>query len=212
MKKYSTRTGFVVQNVGSPGEVLKILDVGFIGEYQEPFIHNAILENFRESSVVGIDISDKVDTYSSEGSRVYIKKSVYDLEADETFRGAFDVVVLCEVIEHLSNPWLAFANCAHSLRAGGKFIITFPNPYAIQKLISYALAPNLTNSQFINKFLGASDHLHFPLLPGMFRYGENLGLFPIEVAFMKGPGSFLPRVNRFAAYVGIVFEKGSRVG
>ncbi len=213
MAKYTSRVDFVIASIFRANAKSRILDVGFIGEYAEPFIHNAILNNFSaQSEIVGIDTSEKIGNYISDGSIIYRKKSVYDLGGDALYKDIFDIVVMCEVIEHLNNPWLAFENCSRSLKLGGRYIITFPNPYAIQKLISYLLVSDVTAGSFINKFLGARDHLHFPLLPGMLRHGNNLGLVPIEVAFMKGPGISLPRLNRLSAYVGVVFEKRNALG
>lgn len=119
------------------------------------------------------------------------------------------MVVMCEVIEHLNQPWFAFENVVSALREGGVLIMTYPNPYALAKIINYLVTKDVLGKTFIDGFLGAPDHLHFPLLPSLIRHASNLGMFPLEVAFMKGFGSNIPYLNRFSAYVGVVLRKAS---
>jgi len=203
--KYKSRTEFVLSHVIRK-ESGKILDIGFIGEYNEPFIHNAILGH-TNAHVVGIDISASIDSFKNNNHATYFKRSVYDIRKDALFVNSFDTVVMCEIIEHLKYPWQALENASIALREGGVLIITYPNPYALTKLINYLRASDIASSQFISNFLGSPDHLHFPTLPGLLRHASQLGLKPTEIAFMKGFGSNIPFLNRFSAYIGVALKK-----
>lgn len=207
MKTYNSRTDFVLSSIHEFKEG-KILDIGFIGGYSEPFIHNAILLNMN-GSIVGIDVSDKIDSMKGNEKVKYFKKSVYEIMGDPIFEGQFNVVVMCEVIEHLDYPWKAFENAISALAEGGALVLTYPNPYALEKLIKYFLVKDVSSKSFIDVFLGAPDHLHFPTLPGMLRHAAKFGMHPEEITFLKGLGSRLPFMNRFAGYVGVALRKGS---
>lgn len=47
--------------------------------------------------------------------------------------GSFDTVVLDSVVEHLTDPFAAFRECARVLKPGGRLIVWSPNRYSIIK-------------------------------------------------------------------------------
>ncbi|MHA1253219.1 MAG: hypothetical protein ACTSRP_24780 [Candidatus Helarchaeota archaeon] len=63
MKKiYQTRTSFVIEVLKklNKSEHRKILDVGFIGTYNKPYVHYEIIKNLNEDDIlIGIDINKK---------------------------------------------------------------------------------------------------------------------------------------------------------
>ena len=67
-----------------------------------------------------------------EQSLDYLRKSyglqtqVLDLEADTYPKGPFDIVLLCEVLEHLHSPENVVAKAATALAPGGTLVMTTP--------------------------------------------------------------------------------------
>ena len=59
------------------------------------------------------------------------------LGKNEKFKNSFDVVVLCEVFEHLPHPYLALHKINYCLKEGGVLIMTYPNPFSLRILLKY---------------------------------------------------------------------------
>lgn len=106
-----------------------VIDCGFAGERPEDFgVHDFICGHAK--SCVGVDKNrEKVGE---------LKKSGYDVlcqDAEKLDLGrSFDVVFAGELLEHLSSPGLFVAAASRHLRAGGRLVITTPNPYFITML------------------------------------------------------------------------------
>lgn len=98
----------------------------------------AILMNgLVDSPGVVVDISE---TWSEPIRRHGIEFVVGDLVRDELDFEGFDLVVLCEVIEHLPIPGhLVLEKILRWLKPGGKLFLTTPNLYRLRNVLRLAL-------------------------------------------------------------------------
>lgn len=114
----------------------KILDIGCTGSFPmadfdpEKTVHAKLALSAR--SCVGIDIRrEAIMCMKNAGySVVFGDAEIFDYPEKD-----FDVINLCEVIEHLSNPGLCLERCNKHLKIGGELIISTPNPTAFYQLI-----------------------------------------------------------------------------
>lgn len=205
--RYPSRTAFVLAALERAPSHDHILDIGFLGEYDRPFLHESILEACPDSRVLGIDTNLRIATFANTATVEYRQLSVFDLDQATDLAGRFNAAVLCEVFEHLPHPYLALHTIARCLAADGVLIMTWPNPLGLGRFARYLLRKNVADPEFIDTWLGAPDHQVFPMPPSMIGYLRSLGLVTQEVAFLKGRFSRLPVLEKFASYVGLVASK-----
>ena len=113
-------------------EPAKLLDVGG-GQF-------AILASklFGDEGTVG----DIGDAYRAPADAAGVNFIVCNLLDDDpsSFRGAFDLIVLAEVVEHLPvPPYLILAKVRTWLRPGGLLLLTTPNLFRLRNLARMAL-------------------------------------------------------------------------
>jgi len=208
---YKNREEFVVTNINKYKKNRNnYLDIGFIGEYEKPFMHYEILKTLNKNDrLLGIDINPKINTiakddfitnYSLQVS--YKEESIFDFKDNN-----FDIVTLLEVFEHLPHPYLALHNIYNSMNDGGIFIMTYPNPLNIGIFYRYILRKNILDKDFLKIYKGADEHKVFPMPPSMVIYLEELGFKVKEISFIKGKFNKIPFLNKFSDYIGIVAVK-----
>jgi 2-polyprenyl-3-methyl-5-hydroxy-6-metoxy-1,4-benzoquinol methylase len=79
--------------------------------------------------VLGVDFSD----YTLERNRqrdqgLKVEYRCVDIRTDlRSLPGPFDVVTMCEILEHLENPEAVVADAFSLLKMGGRFILTCPH-------------------------------------------------------------------------------------
>jgi len=100
-----------------------IFDMGCVGGIEKCKVHKLLVEKFKNSKVVGVDISkhECVDY-------------VFDLNNKFPKNWKADTIIAAEVIEHLFQPYQFIEECYKILRPGGRFIITTPNMLGIHYL------------------------------------------------------------------------------
>jgi len=113
-------------------EPAKLLDVGG-GQF-------AILASklFGDEGTVG----DIGDAYRAPADAAGVDFTVCNLLDDDppSFRGAFDAIVLAEVVEHLPvPPYLILSKVRTWLKAGGLLLLTTPNLFRLRNLARMAL-------------------------------------------------------------------------
>ncbi|HEY6583220.1 MAG TPA: methyltransferase domain-containing protein [Gaiellaceae bacterium] len=98
-----------------------------------------------------------------------------DAQALDLPDGAFDKVLLTEVIEHVPKPELAIAEAARVLRPGGALVVSTPSRFSPMNL-AYDVKRRVRR-------YGFNEHLH-ELTPGAFRrlVGEHLEVERLEYA------------------------------
>lgn len=88
------------------------------------------------NQVVGVDIDQKALSLIQE--RLGIKTCWLDLNQEWPFaKDAFDVVVACEILEHLFFPDTMLQQIAASLRPGGIFIGSVPNSFRFRNRLKF---------------------------------------------------------------------------
>jgi len=122
-----------------------VLNVGCVAHdaskrTEEPFTHDLIRKD--ADSVLGIDIlEDEIQELQKSGYNVEYG-DVQNLNINKNF----DVVVLSEVIEHLTNFDGLMESINNHLRSNGKVIITTPNILAVR-----CFAMELFNMDWVNQ-------------------------------------------------------------
>jgi|Deesub1362A_J573_1020465.scaffolds.fasta_scaffold02187_5 ubiquinone/menaquinone biosynthesis C-methylase UbiE len=133
----------------------KILDIGFIGEYEKPFVHNKIIERNPTSTIIGIDLN-KTGVHKHRLKNSVIGSGFY-LPFKEN---SFDVVLLAEVLEHLENPIEILKEINRVLRKNGKLLLTTPSSFSLYRLIRFWLfSKNPERRENYRKYLGAPSHI-----------------------------------------------------
>jgi len=159
-----------------------------------------------DDAYVGIDISIDREKFKPSKNVKYVESSMFDL--DSSFDESADVVLFCEVFEHLETPYSALHKIYSLLKPGGRLIMTYPNPLSLGIFVRYLGIKNVSDEKFLSTYLGSAGHKIFPMPPCMVNYLHSLGFKVTEVDFLKGRFAGWPILNKFAAYVAIVAEKG----
>ena len=116
----------------------KVLDIGCTGSdafkgkiYDDkPPVHEQL--NLVSQQCFGIDIFvEGINCLLDRGLKVAVA-SAEDFDLPEK---DFDVCVLGDVIEHVSNPGLVFDNAYKHLKFGGEIIVTTPNVFSLHLII-----------------------------------------------------------------------------
>ena len=107
----------------------KVLDVGCIGNLDVSDYNNWYHNSIKKISknLVGIDINEsKVNALNELGFNILnIDLSSEDFNVDSI--GKFDIIIMGEIIEHISNLYQFFENIKCLLMDEGEIIITTPN-------------------------------------------------------------------------------------
>jgi len=91
------------------------------------------------SKVIGVDIEKEEVQKVCNGILKNRKDDIFVVDITKElptsllthYRNYFDIVLACDLIEHLDNPSGLFSNCCKLLRDDGILILTTPNPFYI---------------------------------------------------------------------------------
>lgn len=220
-----SRTAFVLDALaGMPANGPRhVLDVGFIGDYAKPELHYAVRRSLRPGdTIVGIDndpafmekfralpeSSDVPDGVTAD----YRQASLYASGLPEA---SFDAILLCEVLEHLPEPFGAIAELTKLLKPGGLLILTYPNPLSVPLFLRYLRQKDLFEEKFLDRFRGFHEHRVFPHPASLAVTLRAMGYRGGHATFIKimggAPMRFLARhsacVRKFGSYAGICAVK-----
>ena len=225
-KVYRTRTSFVLETLSRSGTLngKTVLDVGFIGEYQEAAVHYSIIDELGDTcSLIGIDLDEEKLRRFLRSEKTRARQEQYDLKykAMSIFNTTFDdaqidIVLMLEVFEHLLAPYSVLDELKRILKPRGSIIMTYPNPLSWKKMIKFMLQRNLLDESYLNTFAGAPDHKVFPHPVCLANYLNNVGFQTKTIEFIKySPNcsflnTVLPRLEltrKFSGYIGVWAEK-----
>ena len=194
-KVYQTRTSFVLEMLRQSGTLkgTSILDVGFIGGYQEATVHYNIVDSLGEaSSLIGIDLDEENLKRFLKSEKTKMRQEKYNLKYeamsifDTTFSdGEIDIVLMLEVFEHLLSPYSVFDEIKRILKPCGSIILTYPNPLNWKKMIKFALQRDLLDESYLKIFAGAPDHKVFPHPVCLANYLNHAGFETKAIEFIK---------------------------
>jgi SAM-dependent methyltransferase len=150
----------------------KVLDCGMVehtlAATESPnWLHGRIRSAAREC--LGVDIlEDEVNALREKGYNV----RTLDVTR-EALPETFDLIVSCEIIEHIDNLGLAFKNFAKMLAPGGRLVITTPYPWYLNCMLK-----NLrTRSQLSESVDHVAWHEPFTLYELSQRYGLRMDCY-----------------------------------
>lgn len=144
----------------------RVLDVGVVDheshqhENAATWLHRQIVSV--ASHTLGVDIvTEGVEALARNGYNVRRCDITTD-RIDEVF----DVMIVGEVIEHLSNPGALFEAAGRNLVAGGTLLVTTPNPYYINRVRLHMFA----------KSYDSADHVTYLFPSGMAELAQRAGM------------------------------------
>ena len=221
-KVYHTRTSFVLDMMRQSGTLngKTVLDVGFIGGYQEATVHYNIVDSLGEAgSLIGIDVDEEKLKGFLRNEKTKVRQEKYDLsyEAmsifDTTFSdGQIDIVLMLEVFEHLVSPYSVFDEVKRILKPSGRIMLTYPNPLSWKKMIRFTLQRDLLDKSYLKAFRGAPDHKVFPHPVCLANYLNQVGFETKTIEFIKYNFNYsffntlllrFELTRKFPAYIGI---------
>lgn len=228
---FQSRTAFVLDALSrvqaEPG-TKRILDIGFIGDdYAKPFLHYAIRDSLAEGDVlIGLDNDEEgMKRFQASDEQAHVPTKVrteyrcVSLYESGLAPESFDAILLCEVLEHLPEPFGAIAELTKLLKPGGQLILTYPNPLSIPLFLRYLRQKDLFETTFLDTFRGSHEHRVFPHPASLAVTLRAMGYPQGHAAFIKihgGPAlRFLAQhsaaVRKFGSYAGIRATKGTAV-
>ncbi|MFY9329116.1 MAG: class I SAM-dependent methyltransferase [Georgfuchsia sp.] len=133
----------ILSLIGAGSASSKVLDIGF-AEHTLEYVDNPNwfhrkLRQFYAGAVYGVDINSELV------AKIVAQTGWNNLLAADATDGShlldggdFDVIHAGDIIEHLSNPGGFLTFCRNNLKAGGRVILTTPNPLAWRTLRRWA--------------------------------------------------------------------------
>lgn len=153
--------------------------------------------------VSGIDMDERVlrNPYLDEGKLSRGEALPYP-------DGSFDVVVSCNVLEHLEQPQQVFAEVARVLRPGGRFLFKTPN-----RLHYVPLAASIIPYRFHYRFANLAAADAFPTkyrantVSAVTSIGAEVGMTGGEFLLIESRPDYLRRLGAITYLGGVVYER-----
>ncbi len=137
----------------------RVVDVGFVGAYQEPALHLALRTLRPDFRWMAVDLDE-------EGLRRHRVPGSLAADAGRLplADGSVDAILFLEVLEHLYGEEAVLTEFARVTRPGGRLIITTPNAWYWVRILRYWLGGSLRakhDPKVRRAYLGAHDHVRF---------------------------------------------------
>ena len=118
----------------------RVIDVGCCGSDAATRVNPFHAEiSSRASYSLGIDIfAEGIANFKSQGLNVVLQ----DAESFISENGNFDLAIVSELIEHVSNPGRVLDSVYSQLTRGGEVLVTTPNPFGIGTILRRLLTGN----------------------------------------------------------------------
>lgn len=183
-----------------------VLEIGGLGDFERYMAEDFASwrhARFKDhaNTLKGIDINKRyVDQAIDRG----FNYDVADIEDENTLSGMgqYDVILLLDVIEHLSNVGTGLCNIKKLLKTGGKVVITTPNPYSLNNIFRLFTRSeiaeyhdhtcNILISHFEQLFLRTG----FRILKAEYvTFQDSRSGFNIRSYIIKSAGKIYPLIN-----------------
>jgi SAM-dependent methyltransferase len=125
------------------------------------------------------EIVDIIDRFATEGRPANLAVHVANLDNPFPFEDArFDVVIAMMVIEHLYDPFHAFAEVARVAKPGARIFVNLPNIGSIRCRIDLMLGrlPNTSTASWFDQREWDGGHLHYFTVDSVRKLAEVSGL------------------------------------
>lgn len=134
---------------------------------------------------VNIDVGDKSFILREYGFNV--EQDIWPFDVD-----SFDLVIACEIVEHLAmDPMALFAGANRVLKPGGYFFVSTPNAASIQNFLKLgSFMPAGLAQQFRRPFSMARLYERHSREYSPFTIGEMCGAAGFEIALMETDSAF----------------------
>lgn len=163
--RYSAAYEYLCDNPG-----IHVLEMGYGG--------NGVVENFAPHCAK-YEIVDIIDRFANEGRPDNLAVHIANLDNRFPFEDArFDVVIAMMVIEHLYDPFHAFAEVARVAKPGARIFVNLPNVGSIRCRLDLLLGrlPNTSTASWFDQREWDGGHLHYFTVDSVRRLAEVSGL------------------------------------
>jgi 2-polyprenyl-3-methyl-5-hydroxy-6-metoxy-1,4-benzoquinol methylase len=170
-----------------------VLDIGCCGSdaatRQNPF-HAKIAAT--ASYALGIDLFEEgIKNFRSLGLNIELQNA----EALRLKKSDFDLAIVSELIEHVSNPGRVLDSVYANIRIGGRILVTTPNPFGLGTMLRRLIRGNSSvNSDHVAWF--DPVFLSFLLRRSGFEIEEILWMNSSENFFVRILQKFRPDLHR----------------
>jgi SAM-dependent methyltransferase len=131
----------------------------------------------------GDHLARKTVVIEAEGRSTELPEFAFNIETDEWpfDRDTFDLIIACELVEHLAfDPMALFAGANRALKLGGRLFVSTPNAASLQNIIKLAsFQPP-----------GLASHFHYPVGPESLYQRHNREYGPHTLAEMFRAAGF----------------------
>jgi len=122
----------------------RVMDAGCGGAMRVRLPGDAVLN--------GIDISPESAARNTTLANILIG----DVQSYPLPRGAFDIVICWELLEHVQDPIAALDNLIAATRPGGTIVLAFPNPASLKGIVT-RLSPHGLHVWLLRRFWGQKN-------------------------------------------------------
>ena len=160
-----------------------------------------------DARLIGIDISQDAAKRNQRINEIIIG----DLQTYKLPSKSFDIIICCDVLEHLSRPDLALLSFFDAIKDDGIIVLELPNVFSLKGLVT-KFTPHQFHVWVLRKFLnfenaGKPGFAPFPtflrtrIAPGpLLRFGAAHQMTPIYFRLHEGPTTAKLRRNSPKSY------------
>lgn len=210
VEKRSPRITWVENQVHARYSKSRILDVGFIGRYEQPFLHLALRHNNKQAQVVGVDI-DMQKVVKCGLPKTIVADAGFIAARDSSF----DVVLCLEMLEHLYSPMPVLLEFRRILRPGGELVITTPNAWSWGNFLRHWMMGSLSSRSersVYRHYLGDGDHKQFYDPLSLMSLLDHAGFKTMDVVTKNHTVPFLRRWSKSFELLDWQFYPLNRLG
>ena len=152
------------------GSPRKILEVGC----GEGYLTKRLVDKFPNSEIFASDISQEIARVARKRLGRKVNLSVQNVEKLQYNKSTFDLLICCEVLEHVKNPEAALSEIARV--ASNKIIISIPNE-PLWRIF------NISRGKYLKRFGNTPGHINHWLPHKFIKLLKDSGMKIISVNY-----------------------------